>query len=440
MGGGDVEPGDEGGDWAIMRLAGSFLGHGNYKLQGWETRTSNTFSGYSVHHAGSRPQQWNEYVSVDTAYEIYRSFGGKTARPPFCEGVICGYMNLTYKGVSPTYGASGSTSFYKKTGLITGVQNAGPIGDEFKGRECEVYTYGMGAIYANERAFNILNYGDTYYNGSQFPYMDPDQACAINSQAMAGSGTETDPYQVENLCHLRDVKASPQSHYVQIKDIDATTMTHGWKDDFAPIKDFSGTYDGNGYKISNLKVSVPAGEFENTGLFGELQGGLLKRVRLVNFVTKGGANVGSLVGLNDRGTIEDSKVDGKVDGGRTIGGLVGLNRGGVIRNSIATVRVGENSRDIWVSGGLVGQNDGGTIADSHASGAVTGGNQVGGLVGKNRGSVTSSHATGNVTGTHALGRGYVGGLVGWHLGGTISGSHTKNKVVGAAPGLGAWWV
>ncbi len=424
--------GHRGGDWAIVRLEGSFAGSGDYKLLEWMTHTTDTFSGYTVHHAGSKPQQLAEFVSV--AIEsggICWLFGGKKGTSPFCEGVICGCMHLTYKGISPTFGSSGSSAFYKKTGLIIGVDSAMSPSDA-----CTSTYYGMGGIYADERAFNILNYGDTYYNNSQFPYMDPELACTAGSQAMAGSGTESDPYQVENLCHLRDMETSPESHYIQIKDIDATTMTHGWKNGFAPIKGFSGTYDGNGYKISNLKVNVADEALENIGLFGELQGGLLKRVKLVGFLTENGVNVGSLVGLNNRGTIEDSEVDGKVDGYRTIGGLVGLNQGGVIRNSTSTVRVGENSSVTWVAGGLVGQNDGGTIAGSHASGAVTGGNQVGGLVGKNRGSVTSSHATGDVTGTGTSGRGYVGGLVGWHLGGTISGSHTENKVVGAALGIG----
>ncbi len=431
---GTLRVGGEGGDWAIVRLAGSFSGHGDYKLLEWMTRTIDTFSGFSVHHTGSKPQQLGEFESaVAVSRELYRTIGGKTGTPPFCEGAICWFLELTYKGISPTFGASGSTAFYKKTDMAIGVYNTAPV---HPGSECITWYYGMGGIYANERAFNLLNYGDTYYNNSQFPYMDPELACAASSQAMAGSGTESDPYQVENLCHLRDMDASPQSHYIQIKDIDATTMTHGWKNGFAPIKDFSGTYDGNGYQISNLKVNTADEAFKNIGLFGELQGGLLKRVKLVNFLTENGVNVGSLVGLNNRGTIEDSKVDGKVDGYRTIGGLVGLNQGGVIRNSTATVRVGENSSGTWVVGGLVGQNDGGTIAGSHASGGVTGGNQVGGLVGKNMGSVTSSHVTGNVTGTHTVGWGYVGGLVGWHLGGTISDSYMGNKVVGAARGTG----
>ena len=265
--------GDEAEDWAIVRLEGSFIGSGDYKLLEWTTHTTDTFSGYSVHHAGNRPQQWGEYVSAQ---------GFASDATPFCEGAICGAIALTYKGISPTYGSSGSPAFYKETGLIIGVENSQVTG----GSECGNNAYGMGGIYADERAFNILNYGNTYYNNSQFPYMDPELTCTASSQAMAGSGTESDPYQVENLCHLRDIEASPESHYIQIKDIDATTMTHGWKNGFAPIKDFSGTYDGNGYQISNLKVNAANEAFKNIGLFGALQGGLLKRVKLVDFSTE----------------------------------------------------------------------------------------------------------------------------------------------------------
>ena len=417
--------GNESEDWAIVRLEGPFTGSGDYKLLEWTTRTPDTFYGYSVHHTGSKPQQWNEYE---------RAWSQVGLSSPFCKGAVCGNMILIYKDISPTSGASGSPAFYRETGLIVGVHYqhlVGAIGwnSDFS---CSNYAYGMGAIYTDKRAFNILNYGNTYYNNSQFPYMDPELACAASLQAMAGSGTESDPYQVENLCHLRGMEASTQSHYIQMKDIDATTMTHGWKNGFAPIENFSGTFDGNGYQISNLKVNVADEAYENIGLFGKLQGGLLKRVKLVNFLTAGGANVGSLVGLNNRGTIEDSKVYGKVNGYGSVGGLVGLNQGGVIRNSASAVRVGKNSGDTWASGGLVGQNSGGTIAGSHASGPVTGSNQVGGLVGQNSGgTIAGSHASGSVTGSNQ-----VGGLVGWHFGGTISGSHAENKVVGAALGIG----
>ena len=101
--------GDEGGDWAIVRLEGSFIGHGDYKSLEWMTRTTGTFSGYSVHHTGSKPQQWNEFESAVAAKDrsLNQHVGGKIGTSPFCEGAICWFLDLTYKGISPTYGASG---------------------------------------------------------------------------------------------------------------------------------------------------------------------------------------------------------------------------------------------------------------------------------------------------------------------------------------------
>ena len=75
-------------------------------------------------------------------------------------------------------------------------------------------------------------------------------------------------------------------------------------------------------------------------------------------------------------------------------------------------------------GGLVGRNSGGTISNSSATGAVTGTNSVGGLVGYNEGTISNSYATGAVIGTV-----YVGGLVGYNEG-TISNSYATGAVTG----------
>ena len=396
-------------DWGLVRIEGEFSGWGNYQLLDWKVHTPETFDGYVLHHSYLLPQQYSPFESASAK---------PTKKSATCSGAVCARrVVVNYTGYRAEFGGSGSPAFYEDTSSVLGAFGSFGV--------CTGGFAGMGNIYKNPKVFHALNYGDAYFHNSQFPYMDPDLTCPADSQAMAGSGTESDPYQVETLCHLRDMAASTQSHYIQVKDIEALG-TQGWENGFAPIKVFSGTYDGNGYQISNLKVG--ATDFENTGLFGKLQGGLLKRVKLVDFVTNGIANVGSLVGLNDRGTIEGSEVDGTVDGGRTIGGLVGLNQGGVIRNSVATVRVGKNSGGIWVAGGLVGQNDGGTIVGSVVTGSrVSGKNQVGGLVGENKGAISG----GNIIEASVSGDSQVGGLVGGNEG-SISDSHvvTGSRVSG----------
>jgi PGF-pre-PGF domain-containing protein len=84
-------------------------------------------------------------------------------------------------------------------------------------------------------------------------------------------------------------------------------------------------------------------------------------------------------------------------------------------------------------GGLVGRNYG-TVNNSYATGSVTGtvtGDYVGGLVGLNYGTVTNSYATGNV-----IGRARVGGLVGWNYGGTVTNSYATGDVTGSVNVVG----
>ena len=77
-------------------------------------------------------------------------------------------------------------------------------------------------------------------------------------------------------------------------------------------------------------------------------------------------------------------------------------------------------------GGLVGWNDGGTITASYATGDANGGGLVGGLVGQNNGTITASYATGDADGIA-----FVGGLVGYNnSNGTITASHASGDVDG----------
>lgn len=84
-------------------------------------------------------------------------------------------------------------------------------------------------------------------------------------------------------------------------------------------------------------------------------------------------------------------------------------------------------------GGLVGRNRG-TITNSYSTGAVAGFGQVGGLVGNNYSlsTITNSYSTSTVTfsGT-GINPGYFGGLVGWNLG-SINNSYSTGTVSGGA--------
>jgi len=120
-----------------------------------------------------------------------------------------------------------------------------------------------------------------------------------------------------------------------------------------------------------------------------------------------------------------------VTGTSSVGGLVGRNRG-TVSDSHST---GGVSGVIDV-GGLAGYSAD-TMSNCYFIGSVTGYEDVGGLVGFNAGDVISSYSTGSVTGEEC-----VGGLVGLNWG-TVSRSYSSSNVtgdmrVGGLAGYNAW--
>ena len=213
---------------------------------------------------------------------------------------------------------------------------------------------------------------------------------------------------------------------------------------------FTGTFDGNNKKISNLTINAPGAN--NVGFIGTLgKDGVIKNLGLENVDIKGQSQVAGLVGTNS-GTIINCYSRGSVTGTGLVGGLVGWNVNGIIENSYATGAViggdlevgglvGWNAETITNSyatasvsgtgedvGGLVGSNGLGTIENSYATGSVSGVNYVGGLAGWNGedSSITNSYAAGPVNGVD-----YAGGLVGFASGGIITSSYSRGSVSGA---------
>jgi len=142
--------------------------------------------------------------------------------------------------------------------------------------------------------------------------------------------------------------------------------------------------------------------------------------------SQNGDTGGGLVGLNAHGTISNSSATGAVAAGLYAGGLVGWNEA-AIQNSHAigatqtTCQTG--CGEAQYAGGLVGLS--GlitTITNSYATGAVTGNDYLGGLVGGSSAAITGSYATGEVDGGQ-----YTGGLVGSN-GGSILNSYATGSV------------
>ena len=251
----------------------------------------------------------------------------------------------------------------------------------------------------------------------------------------------------------RDLDFKSAGSYASGAVNDKWTTGNGW----LPIgvgDGFRALFDGNGMAINNLFMSREgANQPEYIGLFASNRGEI-SRIGVVNVDVTGEINVGGLAGRN-QGRITSSYSTGNVSGEARIGGLIGVNSGEII-SSYASSKVsggpvgglvgrhdegsitfsyatGDVSSDSERAGGLVGEGSS-EITSSFASGNVTGGTIVGGLVGSGY-NITSSYATGEVSGERTVGglAGWGGGIVSSYASGRVSGE----SVVGGLVGFGS---
>ncbi len=253
-----------------------------------------------------------------------------------------------------------------------------------------------------------------------------------------GLGTEQSPYTIANAEELQNINDNVSAHYVLTADIDMQGI------DFTPIGNvdsgaFSGSFDGNGYKILNLNVD--SGKY--SGLFGYNEG-IIKNVTLSNVSVCGTRYIGGVVGHNASiGVIENCSVlSGEITAetglsGIRVGGICGNNDGlfeglfsngsnitgqpgkygGIIGYSSTSVSfTAENSGDIYSNGsagGFIGEIVGNaTITDSWNTGDISDSNvqgYSGGFIGNITGNatITNCYNTGNVFSSE-----YSGGFIG----------------------------
>lgn len=336
---------------------------------------------------------------------------------------------------------------------------------------------------------------------------------------LAGSGTKADPWQVADYDDLKKVGVSPYTmngHYRLVADIDAsaskTETFAGEKEStisgFKPIGNlypstttlvvgdstvkswavpFSGTFNGAGHKISNLKMVhfVEA----STGFFSSLDStARLDSLTLKSFYFKG-IYSGGVAGVN-RGTINEVHVDtdtlsfvtsaggfvsenyGTITNSSFSGTISGAYVGGIAYDNFGTIskcnvvlKNGDFSGKPTMFGGIVYRSKG-TIGDCKASGEINayvniggiasmnygvvqrcsssvnifgaGGTSnmgltlnnigaLGGLVAIDSGKIYNSYANGNVTATQSNAGGFVGVAFG-----EISGCRASGKVLSNA--------
>ncbi|WP_145751707.1 MBG domain-containing protein [Nitrospirillum amazonense] len=188
---------------------------------------------------------------------------------------------------------------------------------------------------------------------------------------------------------------------------------------------FSQTSGGSLANLTLTNVSVSGGN--NVGaLVGAASGTAISNITVSGTVS-GASQVGGIAGSATAGSIRFAGMSGTISAtADSIGGVVGFTNGAISDSwSTATVSSSGTSTHGLYVGGLVGQSAG-TIDRSWASGAVSGWTDVGGLAGLAAGNITTSGASGNVTGGGSV----IGGLVGNVFGASLTNTYATGAVTG----------
>jgi len=248
-----------------------------------------------------------------------------------------------------------------------------------------------------------------------------------------GDGTPGNPYQIDSPEGLDAIRADLAAEYKLVADIDLGVAPWNTGAGWEPISSFSGTLEGNDKIIQNLFIDRTSG----VGLFDMTEGATIQNLTLDNVdITASSGWAGAIAGrTNSIGggtTIDNVSATGTVTGGEHLGGLVGLGTQLVLTRSYANVAVNSSGDSV---GGLVGRLTSGVatiIENSYALGSVNGVDAVGGLVGLLDGrTLTNTYAAGSVSGSTN-----VGGLVGTNSAGTVNDSYYDKDTTGQTTGAG----
>ena len=250
-----------------------------------------------------------------------------------------------------------------------------------------------------------------------------------------GSGTSDNPYRIADARDLTRIGHNPRlmdKHFLLINDVNLINVNSFPIGSL--IHPFTGKFNGNGNTICHLDINYT--EEEYVGLFRYVDGpdAEITSLDLKKVSVAGKRHTGALAGFV-KGKVRDcSAEDCNISGQYETGGLIGVLYG-LIENCIAIGRISSSGSYRESVGGLVGESRG-EVSNCSSYVTVSGGGYVGGLVGYNlmHGNINDSWSIATSYGTEA-----VGGLVGRNAG-SISRCYSEGEVYGdrAVGGLVGW--
>ena len=199
-------------------------------------------------------------------------------------------------------------------------------------------------------------------------------ATGIDLSGLGGSGTVGDPYIIDSELDIAFLALQTSKnvtfdgkYFKQNANIDLAGKT--WLPIGNATTAFQGSYDGNGYLITNI-TTIANGQlnYSNVGLFGYTRNATIKNVNIISGTIQGYDYVGSIVGNLNNGSIENCRSGATVTGHNYVG-MIGY---GVSTSILSSYNYGNVSGNDCV-GGILGYNDGtGTrLENCYMKGSVT---------------------------------------------------------------------
>ena len=233
-----------------------------------------------------------------------------------------------------------------------------------------------------------------------------------------GGGSKVSPFEIANgeqLANLAKTVNEGETYSGQFFKLTANIDLG--ENEWTPIGGennyFEGTFDGNGYTVSNFTINKP--EESYIGLFGYNKGTIMN-LGVEKAEISGSVRVGGVCGHN-YGTIKNCYNTGAVSGTYNVGGVCGENYG-TIQNCYNTGAVSGTNN----IGGVCGYNNFYcTIKNCYNTGAVSGNGKtsssIGGVCGYNNSGCTikNCYNTGAVS-TNSETSSYIGGVCGYNDG------------------------
>ncbi len=238
-----------------------------------------------------------------------------------------------------------------------------------------------------------------------------------------GSGTRTDPYLIETEEQFDAIRENRAAYFKLMADLDFSSYVKEggwwplgeWGAGDGDAQRFSGTFDGNGHKISNLLARHEGDDgAHDMSIFGVVDGGTIRNLLIDNVTVVGGGRLGILSGQTRNATIEQI---------------------GVMNSSCSNIGTGSNA------GGVTGPCAGTTTiincytvdctisaASPHEEGAEWTGDAVGGITSSGQATIMYCYSTSTVEG-----KTNIGGIIGANDGATVYNCLSLNKnIVGEA--------